>query len=72
MNWAFILRAGTYGLLWGVWTGALALTVLNSWPDALGWLKLGGGFLASFAGGVFTYTRNPEGAYSAAPQGGRR
>jgi hypothetical protein len=67
MNWPFIVRCLMFGVLWAIWQAASSVYVLDTWPTAFTWLKIGSAAAVAFVGGCLTYARDPEAALKASP-----
>mgnify|MGYP007001752613 CR=1 FL=1 len=63
MNWPFIVRCLMFGVLWAIWQAASSVYVLDAWPTAFTWLKIGSAAAVAFVGGCLTYARGPEAAH---------
>jgi len=69
INWVFVATAGTYGFLCAMLAATMAVGTAEHLPTAWGWIKIFAGSVGAFVGGVFLYTRNPEGAWNIMPGG---
>lgn len=67
MNWPFIIRCALFGILWALWQAGSSVYVLDGWPTAFTWLKIGSASVVAFVGGCLTYARDPEAAFKANP-----
>ena len=69
MNWPYIFRCVTFGLLFGLYAAGMAVMSADAWPTAFAWLKIGAGSLVALVIGIFTYARDPDAAWKAGPGG---
>lgn len=58
------LMAGAVFVLGGLWQAASSIYVLDVWPSAFQWLKIGSSGVVAACGAVCLYMANPQGFWT--------
>lgn len=69
VNWNIVGWCLVYGFLCALWQAGSSVYVLDVWPTAFTWLKIGSASIVAFVGGVFLFLRDPSKAWTITPGG---